>query len=347
VVAAGLGLFALVGPKAALAITESPQTSLSDGLVRCARIDAPDERLACYDALATRSPPSAPETVDAPAQRPVTPTTGPVAAKPPIAPEPETAEGPPERRKQWLSILPYRRNYILPVTYNANPNRNFPAESIELPFLGDALDNVEMKFQLSFQVPVWRDILNQDLDLYFAYTQLSFFQAYNREYSSPFRDTNYEPEIGLDWHPKLSLGGWQLASARIALNHQSNGRSEPLSRSWNRLIGQAQVEYDDLALALRLWHRFREDAGSDDNPDITDFLGNGELYAGYDLGKHHLGLMVRNPLERAAVQLDWSYPLTETVRLYVQYFNGYGESLLDYDHSVNRIGAGFLLNEWP
>jgi phospholipase A1 len=329
-------------------VAEAGAQGLAEALGRCAGLEAAEARLACYDALAARSatpvqpPPQPPRPAPAPAQTEPVETAAAGEPAPPTDADQKTAAA-----REWFSIRPYRANYILPFTYNANPNRDFPEESAGLPFLGDAFDNVEMKFQLSLEVPVWRDILDQDLDLYFAYTQLSFFQAYNREYSSPFRETNYEPEFGLNWHPDLPFLGWRLTSTRLALNHQSNGRTEPLSRSWNRLIGQIQVERDDLALALRVWKRFNEDVGSDDNPDITDYLGHGELHLGYDLGKHHLGLMVRNPIEHAAVQLDWSYPLGEVVQLYVQYFNGYGEGLLDYDHSVNRVGIGFLLNDWP
>lgn len=252
-------------------------------------------------------------------------------------------DDPDERR--FLGVRLYRPNYLLPVTYNDNPNRNVPeAESIDIPFLGDALDNVEMKFQISFEVPVWTDIMHQPIDLYFAYTQLAFFQAYNQEYSSPFRDTNYEPEIGLNWQPDLSAFGWTLRSVRAMANHQSNGRSEPLSRSWNRLIGQFEAERGNLGLGLRVWAPL--ETSPSDNPDIYEYLGYGELHASYDLEKHHFGVMFRNPTH-PSVQLDWSYPLGKTIRFYVQYFNGYGESLLDYDHSVNRIGLGFMVNEWP
>jgi phospholipase A1/A2 len=326
---AGLVLLLLVLPAGTIAAAEG----IESGLARCSGIADADARLACFDALAARG--RALEAMPAPP-----PSQEMMAA---AAPEPETRAGRPPR--ELLGVRPYRRNYLLPVAYNANPNRNVPQEEvIQLPVLGDALDNVEMKFQLSFEVPVWTRILDQDLDLYFAYTQLAFFQAYNEEYSSPFRETNYEPELGLNWEPDATALGWRLTSTRLALNHQSNGRSDPLSRSWNRLIGQVEAESGNLSLALRLWTLLEDDPSN--NEDITEYLGYGEIHAGYDLGDHHLGLMLRNP-RRPTVQLDWSYPLGRTVRLYVQYFNGYGESLLDYDHSVNRIGAGFLLNDWP
>ena len=262
------------------------------------------------------------------------------------APSAETPAPQAERSaREAFGVRPYRTNYLLPVAYNANPNQNVaPAESLDIPLLAGALDDVEMKFQLSFEVPLWTRLLRRDLDLYFAYTQLAFFQAYNREYSSPFRETNYEPELGLNWAPDVAVFGWRLRSARLALNHQSNGRSQPLSRSWNRLLLQTRAGRDDLALGLRLWLPLEDEPP--DNPDIVDYLGFGELHAAYRPGRHRLGLMIRSP-RHPTVQLDWSYPLSRTLELYLQYFNGYGESLLDYDHPVNRVGLGFKLNDWP
>lgn len=325
--------------------------TLSSEIARCSAIAAPDARLKCYDHAASgvqraaAAPAGSLAGIGEPPPAQSEPMTVPMDATPQPS-DGRAASTPVKERPTWFGVRPYRRNYALVASYNDDINRDFADEALDLPFVGDALDSVEVKFQLSFEVPVWRNLLRDDLDVYFAYTQLSFFQAYNQEYSAPFRETNYEPELGLHWHPRGELFGWRLESARIAMNHQSNGRSQPLSRSWNRLIGQAQVERGELSLGLRLWTLLGDRTPSD-NPDIIDFYGNGELYAGYRLGRHNLAMMVRNLADHPAVQLDWTYPLSSTVRLYVQYFNGYGESLLDYDHSVNRIGIGFALNEWP
>ena len=78
-------------------------------------------------------------------------------------------------------------------------------------------------------------------------------------------------------------------------------------------------------------------------------MGYGELRFGYKMGEYNLGMMLRNNLRsenRGAVQLDWSFPINNRFRGYVQYFNGYGESLIDYNDSVNRLSIGIMLTDW-
>ena len=105
-------------------------------------------------------------------------------------------------------------------------------------------------------------------------------------------------------------------------------------------------------ISLKPWIRLPEDADEDDNPDITDYLGHGELRLLYRRHGHVFGLMTRNQVEsgfdRGALELSWSFPVFDYPYLkgYVQYFYGYGESLVDYDRRVNRIGVGISLTDW-
>jgi phospholipase A1 len=69
----------------------------------------------------------------------------------------------------------------------------------------------------------------------------------------------------------------------------------------------------------------------------------------YNRNKQNIGLFFRNTLKegyRGALQLDWGFPVHGQLRGYVQYFYGYGESLIDYNHKVNKLGIGFKLTDW-
>ena len=147
-----------------------------------------------------------------------------------------------------------------------------------------------------------------------------------------------------------SLGGWRGRMLGIGINHQSNGRADPLSRSWNRVVVNVGLDRDNWALMLRPWWRL-SDGDEDENPGIENYIGRGDATLVYTRGGHEFSLMARHSLRggedsRGAVQLDWGFPLTRTLRGHLQVFDGYGESLIDYDHRATYIGLGVSLLEW-
>jgi phospholipase A1/A2 len=247
-------------------------------------------------------------------------------------------------RAEQPGITFHRSNYGLMFSYNDDPN---PAPLQEVD-PAKTLVKPEVAFQLSFKARLWRDMFGKDICLWGAYTQRSFWQLYNFDDSSPFRETDYEPELLLNFGTRYRVLGFDGRFVQIGFNHQSNGQSEPLSRSWNRLVANAGIERGRLSLLFKAWVRFHD--AEDDNPGLTHYMGNGELWAYYFIGKHRLGLMVRDNLNfrenRGAIQAEWSFPLFAMVAGYVQYFLGYGESLLDYDHRVHRVGIGFVFRDW-
>lgn len=250
-----------------------------------------------------------------------------------------------------FSILPHRPNYILPLAYNShgyNPAHHRAAN-------GDSeydFDPVEAQFQISIKTPLVVGLFGDSTDVYAAYTNHSFWQVYNSEISAPFRETNHEPEMWVQFNPGWELWGVVNTSNSFGINHQSNGQSSALSRSWNRLFATFVFEYGDLGLSATPYYRLPEDADDDDNPDITDYMGHYELGATYKWDDHTFSLMTRNAFEsdfhRGAVQVSWSFPMGDWpyLRGYVQYYNGYGESLIDYDQYVNRVGVGLSLTDW-
>jgi phospholipase A1 len=242
-----------------------------------------------------------------------------------------------------FSLSTHRQNYFLPLTYNSNPSREAYNSAGE-----NKPSNTEVKFQLSFKVLLWEKMFWGNGDLFFAYTQLSFWQLYDKNLSSPFRETNYEPEVFFKFDTDFNVLGLRNRLITIGFNHESNGRGGELSRSWNRVFGIFAADRGNLLIALKPWYRIPENDDDDDNPNIEKYMGYGELFGAYRLKGHVFSFMFRNNLRqnnRGAVELGWSYPIMTNLRLYAQYFNGYGESLVDYDHSVNRIGVGVMLND--
>ncbi|MCP4009968.1 MAG: phospholipase A [Proteobacteria bacterium] len=246
-------------------------------------------------------------------------------------------------------ITPFMPNYVLLGAHNfSDPNATPYQIAADDPDI--ELDDVEVKFQLSLKVPLARGLIANNGDLYAAYTNRSFWQAYNTGSSSPFRETNHQPEAWMRFYSGWNVAGMHNVLNDVGIVHQSNGRGGNLSRSWNRIYARFVFEKDNLAFAFQPWYRIKEDEEKDNNPDIEDYLGNFEFVTAYKKDKHEFSLMFRNNLKsednRGALQLDWSFPIHYRLNGYVQWFNGYGESLIDYDQNVNSIGIGVKLTDW-
>ena len=255
-----------------------------------------------------------------------------------------------ENIRKPFTMMAHRANYLLLAAHNFQgwSGADFAADN--QPDLTD-LKRTEAQFQLSGKMPLAIDLFGLPLDMYAGYTMRSFWQVYNSKHSSPFRETDHEPEAWLQLRPGWSLFGWTNSLDTIGINHQSNGQSSNLSRSWNRAVAGIVFEKGNFSLMPRVWIRLQEDPANDDNPNITDYLGHGELTLAWWHNGHTFTAMLRNNLEsgfsRGALQLGWSFPLFSFpyFRGYIQYFSGYGESLIDYDRYVNRIGIGISLTD--
>ncbi|MBA2722115.1 MAG: phospholipase A [Methylibium sp.] len=355
--AAALALALLLGPAAVLRAQE-PARPLSD----CAALSDDAARLACYDGLAGRARPSAPAV---PARR----TPDLMAAPEPIGPG---LQGPPVPHPSFLSkyweldeadkrgtfnFTGYRPNFVLPVHVSTDINSTPTSPARDRSGQLGNFRKVEAKLQISLRTKLAENLLLPGGDLWAGYTQQSLWQVYRPSESSPFRSTDYEPELmyvlptpqglrALPW-------GWQWRYGMLALAHQSNGQSEPLSRSWNRMYVGGGLERDDVSLSVRYNYRFKESASKDDNPDLVDYRGHTDWLLAWTPGRATASMQWRTSFrrwDRGSLQFDWTYPVEpdnpRALRWYVQVFSGYAETLLDYNFRQTSLGLGLTLFEF-
>lgn len=243
-------------------------------------------------------------------------------------------------------ILPHRPSYLIFGHYLSQMN-NAPYQHERITEHGE-LNNNEMKFQISMKLAVADDFLGGRW--FMAYTNRSFWQAFNNQNSAPFRETNHEPEAWVSYDLSQNIAGWNLRLFSLGISHQSNGQTEPVSRSWNRIYARFLFEKGNQAIVLKPWWRIKENPKFDDNPDIEDYMGRFELGYVHKFKQSNLSLLLRNNLKskenHGAMELGYSFKVRPNVNAYLQWFNGYGESMIDYNYHHNSIGIGIQLGGW-
>ena len=259
-----------------------------------------------------------------------------------------------EDTKGLFKLKSYKPIYVLFANYTNNvnntPTSDAPDHSITEPM---PLNDTELKFQFSVKSKVIRNIFGKKIggSVWAGYTQTSRWQLYNGDLSRPFRETNYEPELMLIVPTKYNLFGLSGVYSGVGLNHQSNGRGNPLSRSWNRVIFQFGWETKKLSIVLKPWIRIQEDTEDDDNPNIEDYMGRGELMLAYKKGRHNISFIGRHSLRtgnenRGGIFINYSIRAYDNLKIFTQFFHGYGESMIDYNHKQTTIGIGLSLLSW-
>ncbi len=311
----------------------------------CANITENAARLACFDILAAIP---APHTEASVAINPANDASS--IAVPVITAQPSTESSAKfSQLDHWELDEPYQRGAFKFRPHHASyliANASYrPNNEPYLPYrvLADAdLSKYELAFQLSFKMKMIQGAFGKPVDVWFAYTQNSFWQAANDEASRPFRETNYQPEFIAIAPLAVDLAGVHLRHFGLGLSHQSNGQSGTLSRSWNRLYAQIGIEKDGLSATARIWKRLKD--SDDDNPDIVDYMGRGDLALAYRREGHIYSSTLRYNFHtsRGAVQAGWAFPLAGNLKGYAQAFAGYGQSLIDYNYFQRSLGVGVL-----
>jgi phospholipase A1/A2 len=318
------------------------------GLADCRQILDERTRLSCYDRIAegvlTDTAPRQPEAPSRQVNATSASNNGQHAEHPSQLERSALSEHwelDPLTKRGVFAFRQHRPNYFI-ATYNSSPNAGPYQQFRALAPDSEGLSHGELAYQLGFNLKLAEEVANRPIDLWFAYTQRSFWQASNQKASSPFRETDYQPEImavlPVDFHV-LGLHGRLL---NFGVAHQSNGQASTLSRSWNRVYLQVGLERGNFNILGRVWKRINEPASEDDNPDITDYMGRGDLTGMYRLHGHELSFLTRYNFQtqKGALQLGWAFPLRSQLKGYVHLFSGYGNTLIDYNAYQRVLGLG-------
>jgi phospholipase A1 len=256
----------------------------------------------------------------------------------------------------------YKSNYLL-ITQTNNTN-DTPYSPNQISAADRNLDSQDLKFQLSLKTELLHNIpLINSLPyvtssrLWAAYTQQSYWQIFDGGASRPLRENDYEPELilslGIDNEVDGVKNNYIPRMLNLGVVHQSNGRSNPASRSWNRVYLEGGWELTDrLSLMVRPWWRIPENGKKDDNSDIEKYLGYGDMTLRWETPsrKSAVSVLLRNNLRsdnKGFAQIDLQQRVFNNpyIKLHLMLSSGYGESLLDYNHSQNVFGFGLSLGE--
>src|SRR5690606_19480452 len=135
-----------------------------------------------------------------------------------------------------FNLRAYKPLYLLPAVWNSRPNELPTSSNPDIAAQPFSLKSVEAKLQASFTTKAIENLVGDNGDVWMAYTQTSHWQVYEGDSSRPFRESNYEPEVMLVFRNNYRLGDWRGRMLGLGINHQSNGRADPASRSWNRVV---------------------------------------------------------------------------------------------------------------
>lgn len=256
--------------------------------------------------------------------------------------------------QSWLNsefaLKPYKPNYLLPFGYANKDYKSYSA---------DEYQNIEAEIQISLKLPVTQNLLGMDEMYYLAYSHKAFWQIYTE--SSPFRETNYNPEGFIVFPVYDDISDVKLRTIKVSLAHQSNGQGEVSvkldkngnteilnrSRSINYFYADATFQYKNLLFDLTFLTPSFGKSNLSDNPDIMDYWGYVSFDARYFKNKDIYTFMLRgNPTTGyGAVEATYSHPLfQDKTYIFVKFFNGYGESLIDYNNFVSKFSLGIAFS---
>jgi phospholipase A1 len=201
----------------------------------------------------------------------------------------------------------------------------------------------DVKFQLSVLQRITKSKLPFKTYLYLQYTQQAFWNIL--ENALPIRDINFNPGLGIG--RLIVHQGRYIGKAYVMGEHESNGRYTNYSRSWNKITVGAAIRLNtNFDVQFKAWYPMIDGRH---NKDILNYNGlfqvggnyltdNRKFNTGLILTKRKSGLSFNTQLE-----LSWKFGRNSSQYFFLQYYNGYGENLLEYKEYHNNIRFGFII----
>lgn len=216
------------------------------------------------------------------------------------------------------------------------------SENEPMYFIVGGRDGYSARFQLSLKYRLFDQNAGMGqarpwlAGFYFGFTQNSLWDL--SEKSKAFRDTSYKPSLFWKWD-RTDDQTW-IDGFRAGLEHESNGGAVERSRSVNTVFARTDWRWtyaDDSKFEFTPRLNYYFDKG--ENPDIAEYRGHVDWRARYDSGNNWIGtaLVRAGGAHRGSLLLDVSRRIRDLRfgpiggYLHFQYFNGYGEDILDYN----------------
>lgn len=204
--------------------------------------------------------------------------------------------------------------------------------------------NSDAKFQISLRHRLYRKLLPYQLYLFLTYTQKSFWDIYRK--SAPFAENNYNPTLGFGRN--FIHQGKIRGIGMVQLEHESNGRDSIWSRSWNRFTFTGIYILDrNYTFQAKAWIALMV---ARENKHITRYCGIGHLGGTYTSNNQRFScsaLMIKrggwNFSANWDLQLAYRLFREDNQYLFLQYYNGYGENMIDFNKFQRYLRIGFVI----
>ena len=206
-------------------------------------------------------------------------------------------------------------------------------------------ENTNVKFQISISQRLTRSTLPFGTYLYLFYTQKCIWNVL--EESLPMIDLNFNPGIGLA-KPIIRSDGRFLGMAQLVIEHESNGRDSIASRSWNRIsLGASILVTPSITVHGKVWIPIVD---GENNKDLLRYAGICQAGVAYNSPNHRFGASVHlvkrktwKPDFNTVIELNYRIFRNSNQYFFLQYYNGYGEYLLDYNKFSSHLRLGLVI----